>query len=335
MFCIRIVTAMNGILLVDKVGMPSLPAGEFVAPADPAADLATGPRRSPFPTSHDVVQQVRRLTKQKRIGHTGTLDPMASGLMALCLGWATRLVEYYQGHDKRYTAEIALGAETDTLDALGKIVDRAPVPALTIADIEAALDHFRGSIDQVPPVYSALKQEGESVHYKVRRGEEVEMAARSVTIHALTLLDWRTDGRMVLDVRCSAGTYIRSLARDLGRTLGTRGVLVALRRLEAGAFDVIHAHTIADIARAAEADTLHTLLLPPGAGLDLPALTIDAPTAERLGHGQSVTLENAPTGVERVAAHAQSGKLIGILAPLAGDANRWKADKWFGNENIL
>ena len=315
---------MNGILLVDKLGMPPLAAGEFVAPVDPNAD----PRRSPYPTSHDVVQQVRRLAKQKRIGHTGTLDPMASGLMVLCLGWATRLVEYYQGHDKRYTAEIALGAETDTLDALGKIVDTAPVPPLKIADIEAALASFRGAIAQIPPLYSALKQEGESIHYKVRRGEEVLVQARPVTIYALDLQEWRAPNRITLHVHCSAGTYIRSLARDLGRALGTRGVLVGLRREEAGAFRVADAHTIADIALAADAGTLHTLLLAPGSGLDLPAVTIDAATAVRLGHGQAVELAGRVAGASPLAARTEDGALQGILV---ASGALWKADKWFGN----
>lgn len=323
---------MNGLLLVDKAGMSPLPRGACVAPDDGDS------RRTSPPTSHDIVQRVRRLSRQKRIGHTGTLDPMASGLVVLCLGWATRLVEYYQGHDKRYRAEIALGCETDTLDALGKIVDTAPVPSLTRANVEAVLAGFVGDIAQIPPLFSALKQEGESIHYKVRRGEHVEVDARLMTIHALELIDFNAPDRLILDVHCSAGTYVRSLARDVGIALGTHGTLVGLRRAQAGAFTVQDAHTMAALEEAAAQDALSSLLLAPGTGLDLPAVTVDAGTAVRLGHGQAVTLPEAttplvpdPTSMNvRIQARSENGALLGILAPVTPEEARWKADKWFG-----
>lgn len=317
---------MNGLLLVDKSGMPPLEAGRCIA--DP---LPPDPRgRSPYPTSHDIVQQVRRLSRQRRIGHTGTLDPMASGLMVLCLGWATRLVEYYQGHDKQYRAEIALGCETDTLDALGKIVDSAPVPNLTIADIEAALPQFRGRITQRPPIYSAIKQEGESLHYRARRGEEVEVPERTVDIHSIALDGYTNGDRVGLTIHCSAGTYIRSLARDLGRALGTRGTLVSLRRTHAGGFSLQRAHTISQIEAAVQAGTLSDLLLAPGDGIDLPTVVIDSTAAERLGHGQFVALSELPEATI-VQARTVNGTLAGILVPTAD--GRWKADKWFAADS--
>ncbi|MEZ4555277.1 MAG: tRNA pseudouridine(55) synthase TruB [Caldilineaceae bacterium] len=204
---------INGILVVDKPGRTG-------AVVDPRA----------LPTSHDVVQRVRRATGQRRIGHTGTLDPMADGVLVLCLGQATRLVEYYQGHDKVYRAGITLGTATDTLDALGQVTDEQPVPALDRAAVEAALARFRGAIDQVPPLFSALKRDGESLHRKARRGESVTLEARPVVIHELTLVDWMPPARLEIRLRCSAGTYVRSLARDLGTALGTVAHLDALRR---------------------------------------------------------------------------------------------------------
>ena len=249
--------------------------------------------------------------------------------MVLCLGWATRLVEYYQGHDKRYLAEIALGCETDTLDALGKIVDTAPIPSLTSADIEAALGQFRGEITQLPPVYSAIKQDGESLHYRARRGEVVDVPLRQVQMHQIDLLGYTKSNRIALDIRCSAGTYIRSLARDLGLALGTRGTLVGLRRLEAGPFALDAAVTIAEIEQFAASGALTEHLLAPGTGLDLPIIVIDSATAERLGHGQVVMLANE-TSTNVAQARDESGRLLGILTSKA--PSQWKADKWFANQ---
>ena len=154
---------LDGLLVVDKPGRSH-------ASSLPPADEPSVER---LWTSHDVVARVRRLSGQRRIGHTGTLDPMASGVLVLCLGIATRLVEYYQGEDKRYLAEVALGYATDTFDAEGKVVESLPVPALHAVDVENALVRFRGPVWQVPPAYSAIKQEGEALYARARRGEAV------------------------------------------------------------------------------------------------------------------------------------------------------------------
>lgn len=343
---------VNGLLLVDK---PGLAFHALVPP--PALDAPAGNAKA-FPTSHDVVQQVRRLSKQQRIGHTGTLDPMAGGLLVLCLGWATRLVEYYQGHPKSYRAEVTLGYATDTWDVLGVETERLPVPALTVQAIEQALAPFRGPLLQTPPVYSALKQGGESLHYKARRGEMVTVQPRTVEFHELTLIDFTPPDRFTLDIRCSAGAYVRSLAYDLGRALGTAGTLTGLRRTAAGPFAVAEAHTLDKIVVAAEAGNLPALLLPPGARLDLPTFTADAAVIARLGYGQIVQaaeLHALPPG-NPVAAAQQSptatintviagehaiaqvriadGVLLGIVRRMPQPTSSaapagWRAEKWF------
>jgi tRNA pseudouridine55 synthase len=311
---------LHGLLIVDK---PGLPVG---------ADPKTVDR---LLTSHDVVQRVRRWSGQRRIGHTGTLDPMASGLLLLCLGAATRLVEYYQGHDKSYLAEISLGASTDTYDAMGEVVDEQPVPTLNVAQIEAALRQFQGTIEQKPPIYSALKQDGESLHRKARRGEVVEVAARSVTIHRLDLVDFLPPSLIRVRVHCSVGTYVRSLAYDLGKTLGTVAHLSALRRETLGDFTLADAHSLDAIESAARDGRFSDLLLPIGERLSLPALPLDDAAIERLGFGQKIWLP-APTPPVAVDAVVQGmdgeGQLLGILRVLdvapTGDAVLCKAEKW-------
>ncbi|MCE7987696.1 MAG: tRNA pseudouridine(55) synthase TruB [Caldilinea sp. CFX5] len=319
----------HGLLIVDKPGLPAPPA----QPQPEGSAVATPPR---LHTSHDIVQLVRRWSGQRRIGHTGTLDPMASGVLVLCLGQATRLVEYYQGHDKQYYAEITLGAATDTYDRMGAVVAESPVPPLTVTAIEAALATFRGEIRQLPPIYSALKQEGESLHHKARRGETVTVEPRPVTIHQLQLIDFRPPDQITLRVRCSAGTYIRSLAHDLGLALQTHAHLSALRREAAGPFALADAHTLAAVEAAGQAETLEKLLLPLGYGLPLPELKLDAEASRRLGHGQVVALPNPATQpLPSLAKGVTSeGVLLGILHALqpasAGNGEYlWKADKWF------
>jgi tRNA pseudouridine55 synthase len=304
---------LHGLLVVDKPGYD---------PANPAVRLWT---------SHDVVAHTRRWSGQRRIGHTGTLDPMASGVLILCLGQATRLVEYYQGHDKRYRALVALGRATDSYDATGQVVEEAPVLPLNNEQIEAALARFRGDIMQTPPIYSALKQEGEALYAKARRGEEVTVAARPVTIHQLSLVE-HTATTLTLDVACSAGTYIRSLAYDLGRALGTAAHLAALRRTAAGGFGLNEAHTLPEIESAEEAGTFARLLLPLGVGLRLPCLTVDEHTALRLSQGQRVFIEAADRNPVSELALAQSaeGVALGIVRCLEsqGNTHLWKAEKW-------
>jgi tRNA pseudouridine55 synthase len=319
----------HGLLIVDKPGLPATPAQ--LQPE--GAAVVTAPR---LYTSHDIVQLVRRWSGQRRIGHTGTLDPMASGVLVLCLGQATRLVEYYQGHDKHYYAEITLGAATDTYDRMGAVVAESAVPPLTVAAIEAALTPFRGEIMQLPPVYSALKQDGESLHHKARRGETVTVEPRPVTIYQLHLIDFRPPDQIALRVTCSAGTYIRSLAHDLGLALQTHAHLSLLRREAAGSFTLQDAHPLATIEAAGQRETLDKLLLPLGYGLSLAEVPLDEEASRRLGHGQVVALPN-PTGQpppQLAKGITTDGTLAGILQSLqrthVGNSEcLWKAEKWF------
>ncbi|MBX3054016.1 MAG: tRNA pseudouridine(55) synthase TruB [Caldilineaceae bacterium] len=314
--------ALNGLLIIDKPGLDK-----------------TGNGSGQLPTSHDVVQRVRRWSRQRRIGHTGTLDPMASGVLVLCLGSATRLVEYYQGHDKEYTARVTLGTDTDTYDALGQAVATHPVGPLDDTVVEAALARFRGEIEQRPPIYSALKQGGESLHRKARRGEDVTVEARPVTTHALELLSLEPPTDIWLRVVCSAGFYVRSLAFDIGETLGTGGHLSYLRRESAGLFSVAQAHTLAAVEEAAQSGDLPALLVAPGVGLTLPRLRLDSKSSLRLGQGQRVWLPASPSDFVYDTANpiAQAvdddGLLLGIVRVLEESTERGggllcKAKKW-------
>lgn len=187
------------------------------------------------PTSHDVVAWARRALETRAVGHAGTLDPMASGVLVLGVGEGTKLTSYLMADDKEYETTIALGAETDTLDADGTIVERAPVPALDRAAVEAACARFVGTYLQRAPAISAIKKDGVALHARVRRGEEVIGPEREVRCDAIEGISIG-DGSVSLRVRCGKGFYVRSLGRDLARALGTRGHLVALRRIASGAF---------------------------------------------------------------------------------------------------
>lgn len=253
-------------------------SGDFVLPVD----------KPEGPTSHDVVATARRALGIRRVGHTGTLDPFASGLLVLCVGRATRLAEYLSGLDKSYRGEARLGIETDTLDRQGRVVARTDGwGALSTSEIEAALSALVGEIEQVPPQFSAKKVEGEPMHRKARRGERVELAPVPVTVHAIDLesVDLPT---IRFHVRCSSGTYIRALARDLGERLGVGAHLTALRRVDVGPFagsDALAVDALDDEkavrgARVAPIDAIRHLTL----------VEVDEDTAGRLRHGQRVRL---------------------------------------------
>ncbi|MEM7131415.1 MAG: tRNA pseudouridine(55) synthase TruB [Chloroflexota bacterium] len=318
----------HGLLIVDKPGRGT--RGLQAERAEVAPLL---------PTSHDVVQMARRWTRQRRVGHTGTLDPMASGILVLCLGHATRLVEYYQNHAKTYYAEIYLGIATDTYDAMGKVTEQATIPKLSRRDIEAALDEYKGDILQVPPLYSAIKQGGESLHQKARRGENITVEPRRVTFHHIELVDYVMPERISIRVTCSAGTYIRSLAYDLGRSLGTLGYLDYLRRETAGQFQLNHAHTVDTIENVVSKNQLDTLLLPTGAYLDMPSIQVNEDELRYLGFGQSITLQgevNQKTSSSGFLAIAKTdeGHFAGIIrcldiADTTAAGPTWKAEKWF------
>jgi tRNA pseudouridine55 synthase len=246
------------------------------------------------PTSHDVVASLRRATGERRIGHAGTLDPMATGLLLVLVGRATRLERYLSGEDKRYEARIVFGVATDTLDAEGTITETLPVDTALFDDGRAAeiLSGFVGPAAQMPPAYSAIKRGGIAAHRLARAGEDPALEPRDVIVHEATLVALRPDER-AWDVTfaVSKGTYVRSLARDIGRAAGTVAHLGALRRTAIGSADVTSAHTLDTSVEAAEAGRLPELFTDPVELLGLPTAEVD-PVVVR--DGRPLPAEVAP-----------------------------------------
>jgi tRNA pseudouridine55 synthase len=254
------------------------------------------------PTSHDVVGLVRRLAATKRVGHGGTLDPFASGVLPVFLGKATRLVEYHLGDRKRYLATVCFGASSTTDDLEGALTPSAAPPPSRAA-VEAALAGFRGEIEQVPPAFSAIKVAGRRAYARARAGEAVELEPRRVTIHAIEIVEWdeATAGEPVaiIDVECSAGTYVRSLARDLGAAVDSAAYLGALTRTASGPFTIDDAIPLDGVRDAAESGPgrLARLLRPIDAGLDLPAVRVPEAALVSIGRGQAI---GVPAGTGQI-----------------------------------
>lgn len=269
-------------------------------------------------TSHDVVAKARRICRQRRIGHTGTLDPMATGLLLLCLGRATRLVEFMAGHEKRYEGVIQLGATTTTDDAEGEVLARAAVAPASPARLRELEAQFSGPILQRPPAYSAVKVAGKRAYAVARAGGEVTLAPRPVTVHRLRLRP--LDGeRLAVTLHCAAGTYVRSLARDIGEALGCGAHLAALRRTAVGPFDVAEAVSLDLVERLAAAGRLADLLLPPDEGLPaLPVARVAEPSARALSFGAEVGVAAAgqPPGPLRV--YDSRGRFLAVGSLAAG-----------------
>ncbi|MEO7118367.1 MAG: tRNA pseudouridine(55) synthase TruB [Candidatus Limnocylindrales bacterium] len=266
--------------------------------------------KPPGPTSHDIVALVRRLTGVRRVGHGGTLDPFAAGVLPIFLGHATRIVEYHMADEKAYRALVVFGARSTTDDLDGELTP-SDVPAPDRAAAEAALDAFRGWIEQVPPDHSAVRVAGRHAYELARHGQKPELRARRVEIRALAITDW--DGSdaarpvMTLEVTCSAGTYIRALARDLGDGLGCGAYLVALTRTASGPFRLEEAHLLDAVREALAGDDGARLLLPPDTGLEAyPRVSLGADDVSTLARGQAVKhrggkeLGSGPGGLLRV-----------------------------------
>jgi len=236
------------------------------------------------PTSFQVVDRVRKATGARKAGHTGTLDPLASGVLAICLGEATKVAQYLTAQDKAYDAVLTLGTATDSLDAQGQVTERADVPTLTAAQVEAALGPFRAQTEQVPPMVSAVKVQGQRLYELARAGEVVERAARPVTVHALTLLD-QTASTLTLHVECSKGYFVRVLADGLARALGTVGHLSSLRRTRVGAMGLDRAVTLEQVEALGPKATEGRLLSLDEALASLPELSLTAAQAVKVGHG--------------------------------------------------
>ncbi|HLH20983.1 MAG TPA: tRNA pseudouridine(55) synthase TruB [Chloroflexota bacterium] len=268
-------------------------------------------------TSHDVVGFVRRRVGQQRVGHAGTLDPAATGVLPLCLGRATRLADRVAAGAKLYAADVVLGFETDSCDAEGRALLTGGPPASAVGApsldmILQALAELQGEIQQVPPHYSAVKVGGEAAYARARRGEAVALAPRPVTVHGTCVLAWEPP-RLSLLVRCSRGTYVRALARDVGARVGCGAYLDALVRLAVGGFTLAGAIALEELEEQAAAGRWEVLVDPPDrAAVDLPAAILGAVAAAHFAHGRAWDAANP--GVPRDArAYGTDGRFLGLL----------------------
>jgi tRNA pseudouridine55 synthase len=261
-------------------------------------------------TSRAALDRAQRwFGRRTRVGHTGTLDPLATGVLVLCLGSATRLSEYVQDMAKIYRSDLRLGATSDTDDADGTITPRPGAVPPDGETLLAAVRHFVGEIEQVPPAYSAAKVSGRRAYDLARQGQDVTLAARRVQVHGIDVLAYEYP-HLAVEVRCGKGTYIRSLARDLGERLGCGALVRTLRRTRVGPFTAEEAVTL-----EATAETARERLLPLSAAVaELPPLSLSGPAVESLRHGQALPLGRLPAAVaaERVAVFDAAGNLVGV-----------------------
>jgi len=263
-------------------------------------------------SSNHALQRVRRLFQAQKAGHTGTLDPMATGLLPLCFGEATKFSAHLLEADKVYRTRVELGAMTDTGDAEGAVVERYAVPRFNAADLEGVLERFRGEIEQVPPMHSALKHQGRKLYELAREGKTVARAARRVTVYDARLLDVGPTA-FELEVRVSKGTYIRTLAEDIGRALGCGAHLSMLRRLATGPFGSEGMLTLETLEALPDQAAREASLLPVDVMVaHLPRLEVDAATAHRLTHGQSARVEAGDIAVDETARLYRDGAFLGL-----------------------
>lgn len=279
-------------------------------------------------TSHDVVQIVRRGTGIRRAGHTGTLDPRASGVLVILIGPAVRLSEYVSASDKRYQATIRLGSSTDTYDSEGV---ETGMPTVSVDEIDEdlftnTLEKFIGEIEQVPPPYSAVKVQGRKAYEMARDGEEVDLSPRMINVYSLDVLEWAPP-EAVVDVYCSSGTYVRSLANDLGKELGTGAHLVGLRRTKSGRFTLRDAVPLRRLQEAFDAGNWYRYLIPAAEALaEWPMLELDIEQVELIRHGHRIPAEPGAKGLAR--AITQQGDLVAVLE-IDEASGEWQPRKVF------
>ena len=281
-------------------------------------------------TSHDVVAIIRKHLKQKRVGHAGTLDPLASGVLPICVGQATRVAEYLSDSGKAYQADINFGTATDTYDAEGTITATASTADLTLNMIQETLEQFRGPQMQNPPLYSAIKIQGQPAYKRARAGEVIVLEPRPIVIHLLEILEW-IPPRLTLAIECSKGTYIRSLAHDLGMQLGCCAYLEALVRTRSGPFTLSDSITLEQFADAVETNSIQHYSFPLDKALEqYPAMKLDVETAERIKHGN---IFNNPvannSGLARV--YDTNGAFIAI-AEWNEEQQAWQPKKVFASD---
>jgi len=282
-------------------------------------------------TSHDVVARMRRLAGTRKVGHAGTLDPMATGVLVVGIGRATRLLTYVVGADKEYRATVRLGVTTTTEDAEGETLAVADASRLTRDDVVAAAVPLTGDVRQVPSAVSAIKVDGQRAYARVRAGEQVELAARPVTISTIEVGDVRAaevDGTGVVDVDvrvvCSSGTYVRAIARDLGDALGVGGHLTALRRTRVGGYALSQARTMDDLAQTPDDVPLDVLGLADAARATFPVRELTEAEARALSYGQAIEVKDSPggtgtaTSLPTTAAIGPDGTLVALVETRAG-----------------
>ena len=251
--------------------------------------------KEPGFTSHDAVAKLRGILRFRRIGHAGTLDPMAQGLLVMLLGKATRASEYASGAEKEYIADFILGVETDTQDTTGNVLAEAPVD-VTETQLRQALSSFEGGYDQVPPMYSAIQKDGVRLYDLARKGKEVERESRFISLPLLELLSFEAP-RGKLRVRCSKGTYIRTLCHDLGQRLGCGGAMSALTRVQAGDFSLENALTLGEVEQLTKEGALQQHILPVDRLFaSLPAVTLTEEGAKRARNGAHAAQKHLLTG---------------------------------------
>lgn len=259
-------------------------------------------------TSNDVVSKLRGVLREKRVGHAGTLDPMATGLLTVFVGRATRAVEFAEGHDKRYIAGLRLGQTSDTQDIWGKCSEPTAVD-ISRQELEAVLESFRGEIMQVPPMYSAIKVKGQRLYDIARRGGEIERQPRPVMVRSIDIIeghgaDWR------LDIRCSKGTYVRTLCSDIGAALGCGGCMSYLRRVQAGDFRLEDAYTLEEIQQAADEGRIEELLLPMDRLFEVyPAREVSRGQEARIKNGNDIRFKGEE-GLYRL--YSESGEFLAL-----------------------
>jgi tRNA pseudouridine55 synthase len=278
-------------------------------------------------TSHDIVQIIRAGTNIRRAGHTGTLDPRASGVLVVLIGPAVRLSEYVSASDKRYQAIIELGVATNTYDGDGEVTRRSAVD-ITIEEFETALKGFIGEIEQKPPAYSAIKLQGRKAYDMARNGEEVDIEPRMIKVYNLELLEWDPP-EAVVDVYCSSGTYVRSLAHDLGELLGCGANLIGLRRTKSGQFALRDAVALRKLQEAFTAGDWYKYVIPAAEALgDWPSIELTNEQVDEVRHGHRITSElEVPEG-KLARAISQQGELVALMS-YDDETKEWQPKKVF------
>ncbi len=272
-------------------------------------------------TSHDGVAKVRRILKMKRVGHAGTLDPAATGVLPIALGQATRLLQFLP-QDKAYRATIRLGVRTTTDDLEGEVLECQPANHLDLETAKTALKSFQGSIQQIPPNYSAIQVQGQRLYDLARQGKEIDVQARTVEIHSIQILEWRSGEFPEIDVEivCGPGTYIRAIARDLGQILQTGGTLASLLRIESSSFRLEDSLTLEEVEQQHQQGTLEPIA-PEAALQHLGAIVLPSPLAQRWLQGQRIDLckdlpDRLPETEELHRVHHEDGGFLGIGQPV-------------------